>query len=83
MFTNRCNAWQALNKQQLPMYVGLALYRVGTSSKTDLGWASSDTNLAYQYVTAKQLGYDGYALFRYMWLEKDIAAAELNYLKAY
>ena len=36
MFTNRCNAWQALNKQQLPMYVGLALYRVGTSSKTDL-----------------------------------------------
>ena len=83
MFTDRCNAWQALNKQQLPMYVGLALYRVGTSSKTDLGWASSDTNLAYQYVTAKQLGYDGYALFRYMWLEKDIAAAELNYLKAY
>lgn len=83
MFSNRCSAWKALNKQQLPMYVGLALYRVGNSSKTDLGWASSDTNLAYQYVTAKQLGYDGYAVFRYLWLEKDIAAAELNHLKMY
>ena len=76
MFSNRCSAWTALNKQQLPMYAGLALYRVGTNSKTDLGWAASDTNLAYQYVTAKQLGYDGYALFRYQWLEKEIAAAE-------
>ena len=65
------------------MYAGLALYRVGTSSKTDLDWAASDTNLAYQYVTAKQLGYDGYALFRYQWLEKEIAAAELNHLKNY
>lgn len=81
MFTDRCKAWAALNKQDLPIYVGLALYMVGTSSKTDLGWASSDINLAYQYITAKQLGYDGYALFRYQWLEKDIAAAELNHLK--
>lgn len=83
MFSNRCSAWTALNKQQLPMYVGLALYRVGTNSNTDLGWAASDTNLAYQYVTAKQFGYNGYALFRYQWLEKDIATAELNHLKNY
>lgn len=83
MFTDRCKAWVALNKQDLPIYVGLALYQVGTDSKTDLGWATSDNNLAYQYITAKQLGCDGYALFRYQWLEKDIAAKELNYLKKY
>lgn len=83
MFTNRCTAWQQINKRDLPIYVGLALYQVGTKSKTDLGWATSDTNLAYQYLTAKQLGYDGYALFRYQWLEKDIAAEELNNLKIY
>ena len=83
MFSDRCNAWSQLNKQDLPLYVGLALYRVKTNSKSDLGWASSNNNLAYQYVTAKQLGYDGYALFRYQWLEKDIAVEELNYLKAY
>lgn len=83
LFTNRCSAWQQINKQNLPIYVGLALYRVGTTSKSDLGWATSDTNLAYQYLTAKQLGYDGYSLFRYEWLEKDIATAELNNLKVY
>ena len=83
MFTDRCKAWIALNKQDLPIYVGLALYQVGTNSKTDLGWATSDNNLAYQYITAKQLGCDGYALFRYQWLEKDIATKELNHLKKY
>lgn len=83
MFTERCSAWQKINQLDLPMYVGLGLYQVGTSSKTDLGWASSDTNLACQYLTAKQFGYDGYALFRYQWLESDIAVAELNHLKIY
>lgn len=83
MFTNRCSAWLEINKQDLPMYVGLALYQAGATSKSDLGWATSDTNLAYQYLTAKQLGYDGYSLFRYAWLEKDIATAELNNLKVY
>lgn len=81
MFTDRCTAWQQINKLDLPIYVGLALYQVGAVSKSDLGWSSSDINLAYQYVTAKQLGYDGYSLFRYQWLEKDIAASELKHLK--
>jgi len=83
MFTNRCSAWTKINKLDLPLYVGLALYRAGERSKTDLGWSTSDTNLAYQYLTAKQFGYDGYALFRYQWLEKDIAAEELDHLKDY
>lgn len=83
VFTNRCTAWQQINKLDLPIYVGLALYQAGASSKRDLGWATSDTNLAYQYLTARQLGYDGYSLFRYQWLEKDIAAKELDYLKNY
>ncbi|MBD5494931.1 MAG: family 10 glycosylhydrolase [Lachnospiraceae bacterium] len=83
MFTDRCSEWIKLNKRDIPIYVGIALYRVGTSSKTDLGWASSNANLAYQYAVARQLGYDGYALFRYQWLEKDIAVEELNNLKVY
>ncbi len=83
MFTNRCTAWAQINKQDLPLYVGLALYQAGAKSKSDLGWSTSDTNLAYQYLTALQLGYDGYSLFRYQWLEKDIATTELEHLKIY
>lgn len=81
MFTDRSSAWISLNKLDLPLYIGLGLYRAGEVSKSDLGWSTSNSNLAYQYAAALQLGYDGYSLFRYQWLEKDIAAAELNNLK--
>ena len=49
--------WPSEEEQQ---NVGLALYRAGEKSKSDLGWATSDNNLAYQYLTAIQFGYDGY-----------------------
>lgn len=83
MFTNRCNNWMAINKAGIPIYVGLALYRVGEKSSSDLGWTSSNTNLADQYKIARDLGFDGYALFRYAWLENSSAATELTNLKTY
>ena len=51
-------------------------YKVGTPSKTDLGWATSNMNVAYQAIQAKQLGCQGYALFRYAWL--GTAAGHIN-----
>lgn len=83
IFTERCSAWVALNKIDLPVYTGLALYMAGTPSKTDLGWTAGNANLAYQYLLSRQLGCDGYALFRYAWLERDIAAAELANLRIF
>lgn len=83
MFSDRCSEWQALNKLDLPIYVGLALYRTGEQSSVDTGWANSDSNLCEQYSAAYNLGYDGYALFRYEWLDKDIAASELSNLGNY
>lgn len=83
MFSDRCNEWQTLNKLDLPIYVGLALYRTGEQSTVDTGWAASDSNLCEQYKAAYSLGYDGYALFRYEWLNKDTAAAELSNLDDY
>ena len=83
MFTDRCKEWMLLNQQNIPIYVGIALYKVGTPSKTDLGWATSNMNVAYQAIQAKQLGYQGYALFRYAWLENPVAAEELANLKMF
>ncbi len=83
MFSNRCREWSKLNKIGIPMYVGLALYRVGEESDVDLGWGMCDTNLAVQYGKALSYGYKGYALFRYMWLEYDTASAELENLNMY
>ncbi|MCM1181965.1 MAG: family 10 glycosylhydrolase [Roseburia sp.] len=83
MFSERCSAWLALNRLDIPIYTGLALYMAGTPSKTDVGWTASNVNLAYQYALSRQSGCDGYALFRYAWLEKDIAAEELFYLRQF
>ena len=77
LFTNRANEWAGLNKSGVKMYVGLALYRVGENSETDKGWSQQSTNLMQQYITAKSLGYSGYALFRYVWLDEDKAKTEL------
>ncbi len=83
MFSDRCNAWQAINVLDKPIYVGLALYRVGEDNSSDLGWAASSNNLSKQYEVAYGKGYDGYSLFRYEWLNKSIAKTELNNLNNY
>ncbi len=83
MYSDRCKAWQEINKIDIPIYVGLALYRVGEDSSIDKGWAESDSNLAQQYEIAYGMEYDGYGLFRYEWLDKNISTDELNNLNNY
>lgn len=83
MFSDRCEAWQSINVLDKPIYVGLALYRVGEKNSSDLGWAASSNNLAKQYEIAYGKGYDGYSLFRYEWLNKSISKTELNNLNSY
>ncbi len=83
MFSDRCNAWQAINVLDKPIYAGLALYRVGEENSSDLGWKKASNNLAKQYESAYSKGYDGYSLFRYEWLNKSIAKTELSNLNNY
>ena len=83
MFTEKCREWQEINYLDKPMYVGLALYRVGENSNIDLGWKENDYNIVRQYITAIKYGFDGFALFRYQWLEKEEAVYELINLKEY
>jgi uncharacterized lipoprotein YddW (UPF0748 family) len=81
MFLNMANAWQSVNVLNLPIYVGLALYRAGEVSGTDPGWSLYSDNLAQSWQKAEKIGYDGYALFRYAWFDMDIAAKELENLR--
>ncbi len=79
MFSVRCEAWQAINVLDKPMYVGLALYKVGEESD-DLEWSERDDNMQYQYNTAMSYGYDGFALFRYDFLNTEASRIELDNL---
>ena len=83
MFSERCKEWQAVNKLDIPIYVGLALYKSGEVFDYDPGWCSCDDNLKNQCDYSFDAGYDGYALFRYAWLENSNAKMELANLNAY
>ncbi len=83
LYTDRCMEWMSLNTIGVDIYSGLALYRVGEDSQVDLGWAANSDNLKSQYEIAHNLGYDGFALFRYEWLEMEISATELTNLNSY
>lgn len=80
-FSKRCDEWNRINTLNLPMYLGMGLYRVGEESSIDLGWSADNDNLASQYKKSSLMGFDGYAVFRYQWLELDVAEDELYNLK--
>lgn len=85
MFTERLNQWVAANKGNKTMYIGLALYKAGTSSSstwgTDAGWGNSTSNLTSQYSKAISVGADGYAVFRYDYLFTSAGKKEMANLK--
>ena len=83
MFSKRCEEWQNINKLDKPIYAGLALYKVNEESENDLGWCNCDDNLSKQCRKAYETGYDGFALFRYAWLENEDSADELFNLNSY
>ena len=84
MFSNRCEEWKQLRKNpNIQLYIGLALYRVGEESDTDLDWALRTDNLAAQCAQSYGMGYAGFALFRYAYLETPDAQGELENLCTY
>ena len=83
MFTNRLKLWRSLNKNDIPMYIGLALYRTGLKpDKSDLGWSKKNTNLKEQVQMIRSGNTEGYALFTYGDLLASHSKKELkNFLK--
>ena len=68
LFSDRLAVFRGLNKIDLPMYIGLGVYRAGHEEKDvspDYGWARSITNLEEQVAAIKAGNTEGYALFAY------------------
>lgn len=81
MYTDRCIAWSEINTLNVPMYAGLALYKVNEAYDNDLDWKQRDNNLQNQYKILKKYNYNGYALFRYKWITLEECQIELQNLK--
>lgn len=83
LFTNRLNQWIALNGNDTPMYIGLGLYRGGSSSPTDLGWGKKSNNIVTQIKQLKSKGCGGFVLFSSAYLYADATQAEAKNYRAY
>lgn len=82
LFRDRLAEWRAINTQDIPMYVGLALYKTGYSLKEDPGWRKSSGNISRQLKMIRAGNTEGYVLFSYSDLIRSGAAKELkNYYK--
>lgn len=83
MFRDRCRAWEDLRLNHVQLYLGMALYRAGEVSELEPDWAERSDNLAKQLAFAYEMGYDGFSLFRYAYLDEPAAQAELGTLHTF
>lgn len=81
MYSNRLAQWKSLNKRNVDMYIGLALYRTGIKASDDRGWAMRITNLRTQVKKMRSKNLEGYILFEASDLYRSKAKGELYKLK--
>lgn len=83
MFDNRFAKWKRLNKGNIPMYIGLALYRGGMKDVSDRGWRKSKKIIASQIskIRRSEKAY-GYILFSYESLYKKACRYEVKNMLA-
>lgn len=81
LFQERLELWRSLNTRDVPMYIGLALYKAGEKVTNDVGWKKSNTNLSRQLGKIRTGNTEGYILFCYTDLYRKGAQKEIrNYL---
>ena len=83
LYTNRLNKWVNLNNNNTPMYIGLATYRAGAYSSSDLGWRRKNNNLVSQIKKEKAAGCDGFVLFSSSYMYHSRAAKEMKNYRNY
>ncbi len=77
MYTKRLNQWTAMNKAGIPLYVGLAAYRAGSTLASDRGWAMRSDNLLTQANQAAASGWKGYFIYSYDSMNSPVCQTEL------
>ncbi len=83
LFSERLAEWRSYNVRDIPMYIGLALYKAGYSLKEDPGWKKRNNNIASQLALIRAGNSEGYVLFSYLNLYHSVASKEVTkYLTA-
>ena len=81
-FTERLKQFTKLHKNSAKLYIGLALYKAGTSgSASDPGWGLSKKNLASQVKKLRSADADGFILFSARFLDSSQTKSEVKNLE--
>lgn len=81
LFDKRLSQWKKLNTANIPMYIGLGLYRGGMRDSSDIGWKRSSKVVASEISkTRRSAKVSGYALYSYESLYKKSCRYEVKNL---
>lgn len=83
-FDKRCEQWRSLvTNQNIKFYVGLALYKAGSSADNGQ-WLHSSNIIARQieFARSEKINADGYMIFSYDYLDCDQTRGEMENLMA-
>lgn len=83
MFSDRLDEWLDLNENDTPMFIGLALYRAGSRSSSDLGWSRKNNNIVTQIRQLKQEDCEGFVLFSSSYLYRSATKKEVKKYRTY
>lgn len=77
-FAQRCAEWRLMVRGDVKFYVGLALYKAGSSADSGL-WQRADNIIAtqIQYIRGDTIGADGFMLYSYDYLTSPQTSAEM------
>lgn len=79
LFDQRLRQWTQLNTANIPMYIGLGLYRGGMRDASDIGWSRSSKVVASEISkTRRNAKVCGYSLYSYESLYKAACQKEVK-----
>lgn len=78
LFSERLAEWRSYNVNDIPMYIGIALYKAGHSLKEDPGWKKRNNNIASQLAQIRAGNSEGYVLFSYLNLYQSVSSKEVT-----
>ncbi len=77
------DAWKnIITNDRIKLYIGLALYKAG-SSEDDGTWLLSDDIIAHQIEYTRSANTDGFIIYSWEFLENEQTAAEMENVQAY
>lgn len=83
LYTQRLEQWVELNQNDMPMIIGLGLYRAGKKDTYDKGWKKKSNIIVTQIKQEKAAGCQGFVLFSSTYMYNKSGKKEMKNYRRY